>query len=201
MSRTSPPISPDRSGSMVTPRPLFVAGNSVANAAAIEDRSLWAAAIVTPGLNRPITSMMCIPRRSMPGNSASGVHRFAGDMTCASSGTTPRTVNDCVSRRIAFPISEGSPPNRVRQSPSLSTTVLGGVVLSVGRNVRPAIGFTPSTSKNCLVTCAPDTCSMVPSAAAMLRGKEIMPAIAWNVRLRAFQSSRLRGATPLRSKV
>ena len=44
-------------------------------------------------------------------------------------------------------MSAGSPPKRVRQSPSLSTTALGAGASSVGRNVRPATGVTPSTSK------------------------------------------------------
>jgi hypothetical protein len=60
------------------------------------------------------------------------------------------------------PTRAGSAPNRRRQNPSLRTTTLGGTA-SEGTNVRPAIGVTPSRSKNRALTIWVVTCSALPS--------------------------------------
>jgi hypothetical protein len=68
---------------------------------------------------------------------------------------------------------------------------------SSAENVRPAIGFTPRTSKIPAVTHCRDTVSAVPSLPAITIPPTpgVNPAIFSNVRLRAFQSSMFNGDT------
>ena len=125
-------------------------------------------------------------------------------------GTTPTTVCGNPFNRISRPMSVGSPPKRVRHNCSLITTTLVPCRSSSGRNVRPATGTTPSTSKNLVETLWRSTLSTVPSGASSNGpppSPSVMAAIASNERFRSSQSRRLtrpaddRAFVPVRSQI
>ena len=99
------------------------------------------------------------------------------------------------------PTTVGSPPKRVRQNVSLSTTASGAPgTLSAAANVRPTSGRTPKTSKNPDVTHWRDTLSGAPSAPAITMAPTFgaKPAMPSKVRVRSRQSMRFGGDTRLR---
>ena len=108
------------------------------------------------------------------------------------------TVNIAPSILIWPPTSAGSPPKRDRQKPSLRTTEVGAAVSSAATNVRPAIGFTPRTSKKRGVTACPGTLSAAPSAAVSARGLCRKAAIDSKLRVRSLQSAKSAGLTEIR---
>ncbi len=85
-------------------------------------------------------------------------------------GITPTTVKALPLRVMVCPTIDGSPPNRFCHSPypSTATRRAPGVLSSSGRNVRPASGRAPSTSKKLPVTISPNTCCGSPVPPEML---------------------------------
>ena len=199
VNRRSRPMTASCIGSRVTPRPLFVFGNSRASRAATAARSASAASSVAPGLKRPIACSTWAPRAS---GGAPCIETIAQmllrPISSDSFGTMPTTVYSEPSSRMSRPTTVRSALNRARQNASLKTTTLARRVSSEGRNVRPTIALTPSTSKIPAVTHWRGTVSARPSAPAMTMPPTpaTNPPIRSNVRLRWSQSVRFSGETP-----
>ena len=153
VSRSSRPTSASCSGSSATPRPVLVSGNSRASPPATAAKSARAASSVTPGFIRPMTLNTCARRSPGCWPLIDLIAQMLLRPTnCASAGTTPTTVKGSPSSRSTRPTTDGSAWNRVCQNASLSTTTFRRSRSSEGRNVRPATGLMPSTSKTPEVT-------------------------------------------------
>ncbi len=107
----------------------------------------------------------------------------------------PTTVHSDPSSRISRPTTPGSALNCARQKPSLNTTTLARLFSSSAVKVRPAIGFTPRTSKIPAVTHCREIVSALPSAPGITIWPTLgaKPAIFSKLRLRLFQSIMLSG--------
>ncbi len=138
------------------------------------------------------------------GNGGRSDQTLAGRENFTRSETTPTTVWGRPFNRISRPMSVGSLPKRVRQSPSLSTTAVGAGPSSVERNVRPATGVTPSTSKNLAETNWRSTLSTLPSGASSSGPPprfDAIVAVDSNDRFRSCKSRKLTGPTGVRPAV
>ena len=157
----------------------------------------------SPGFIRPTTcSMYCAPgaRRHVDerphGPEAGPAKDLEAPGDDADDGPQHPVQLDVAARRSA-----GSRLKRDSQSASLITTTRRRCASSSARNVRPAIGLTPSTSKMPAVTHWRETVSALPSRPAITMPPTfgVKPAIFSNVRLRAFQSSMFGGDAKLRA--
>ena len=142
------PTMPARTGSTITPVPLFASGYACASRSAMTFSSACAASIVTPGFSRATTSKARAARNvGMSGNWPDSVQISAGRENCTLSATTPTTVYGWPFSRTRRPTIEGSLLNRRRHTASPSSTTRGDGPSSSGLNVRPTIGITLRTSK------------------------------------------------------
>ena len=148
------------------------------------------------GFRRPTTWKMYAPRArggTLTSDRIAQMLRLPQDLEVLRHDADHR--KSVPSKRISRPTTPGSALKRVRQNASLITTALARVASSSAENVRPAIGVTPRTSKIPDVTHWRATVSALPSAPAITMPPTlgVKPAMFSNVRLRAFQSSRLSG--------
>ena len=153
-----------------------------------------------PGFIRPTTCSMYCPR-ARGGMLTNGriAQTLVRPRISKVLGTTPTTVHRIPSILMSRPTMAGSRLKRDSHNDSLITMTWRRFSSSSGRNVRPAIVVTPSTSKMPAVTHCRDTVSALPSRPAITMPPTfgVKPAIFAKVRLRPFQSSMFGGDAKL----
>ena len=156
--RTLGPASRSCRAIAVTLLPALLSGYSFASRAATASRPLRAEASLTPGFKRPMTYIPgCQPRCSVHAALCpTGVHNSTRRGNWNAAGRMPTTVYGSPFNATVRFNTPGSPPKRLRQMPSLSTTTRSPPTLSSSAvNTRPRSGCTPSVGKKPAETCSP----------------------------------------------